>query len=216
MKEKLVIWGASSHSLVVADIIRTAGIYDIVGFIDDTHPERYGHEFCNATVLGGREQLETLYKEGIHHLFFGLGSNDARLKLASVAREKGFQIAKAIHPTASLASDVIVGDGTLISPQASINPAVQIGENVILQSTVTIGHESTIEDGAQISSGAHLGGQVHVGRAVTLEMGSIVGKGVRIGAGSMIGAGSIVLRDIPAGVLAYGAPAKVIREIVHG
>jgi acetyltransferase-like isoleucine patch superfamily enzyme len=36
---------------------------------------------------------------------------------------------------------------------------------------------------------------------------------ITIGAGSVIGAGSIVTRDIPAGVIAYGNPAKVVREV---
>jgi acetyltransferase-like isoleucine patch superfamily enzyme len=42
---------------------------------------------------------------------------------------------------------------------------------------------------------------------------SIVAKGIRIGRGSVIGAGSVVSTDIPAGVIAAGVPAKVIRAI---
>ena len=34
-EKRLVIWGASGHALVVADIIRLRGEFDIVGFIDD-------------------------------------------------------------------------------------------------------------------------------------------------------------------------------------
>ena len=37
--------------------------------------------------------------------------------------------------------------------------------------------------------------------------------GVTIGDGAVIGAGSVVTHDIPAGVLAYGVPCRVIREI---
>lgn len=40
-------------------------------------------------------------------------------------------------------------------------------------------------------------------------------KGVNIGTGSVIAAGSIVTRDIPAGVLAAGVPAKVIKKIKY-
>lgn len=213
MKEKLVIWGASSHALVAADIIRAAGDYEIVGFLDDVNPERCEQEFCGARILGGREQLDGLAQKGVRHLFFGLGNNLARLELAEVARAKGFQLATAIHPRVAIATDAIIGPGTLISPHASINPCVKIGENVIFLSTVAVGHESTIEDGAMISSGVILGGQTYVGRAATLELGAIVGKGVRIGASSVVGAGSVVLRDVPDGVLAYGSPARIIREI---
>ncbi len=46
-----------------------------------------------------------------------------------------------------------------------------------------------------------------------IGMQSIILKGVTIGAGSVIGAGSIVTHDIPAGVIAAGNPAKVIRDL---
>jgi acetyltransferase-like isoleucine patch superfamily enzyme len=42
---------------------------------------------------------------------------------------------------------------------------------------------------------------------------TIVMKGVTIGTGSVIGAGSVVTKSIPAGVVAAGNPAKVIRQI---
>ncbi|MFQ8867256.1 MAG: hypothetical protein ACLR67_03045 [Eggerthella lenta] len=42
---------------------------------------------------------------------------------------------------------------------------------------------------------------------------SIVLKGVSIGSGSVIAAGSVVVKDIPSGVLAGGNPAKVIKEL---
>ena len=44
-------------------------------------------------------------------------------------------------------------------------------------------------------------------------MGVYVLKGVTIGQGSVIGAGSVVSSDIPAGVIAAGNPARVIRNV---
>lgn len=44
---------------------------------------------------------------------------------------------------------------------------------------------------------------------------SVVTAGTTIGAGSIIGAGSVVTHDIPAGVIAVGSPAKVVREITE-
>jgi galactoside O-acetyltransferase len=41
----------------------------------------------------------------------------------------------------------------------------------------------------------------------------IVGPGVTIGENAVIGAGSVVLRDIPPGVLAAGVPCRVVREL---
>ena len=53
---------------------------------------------------------------------------------------------------------------------------------------------------------------VTIGNNVWIGLGAIILPGVTIGDNSVIGAGSVVTRDIPANVIAYGAPCKVIRE----
>jgi galactoside O-acetyltransferase len=54
---------------------------------------------------------------------------------------------------------------------------------------------------------------IHIGRNCWLGAGVIVLPGISIGDNSVIGAGSVVTKDIPANVVAYGNPCKVIREI---
>lgn len=52
-----------------------------------------------------------------------------------------------------------------------------------------------------------------IGKRVFLGARCIVLKGVNIGDGSVVAAGSVVVSDIPAGVMAAGKPAKVIRSV---
>ena len=54
---------------------------------------------------------------------------------------------------------------------------------------------------------------IHIGRNCWLGAGVVVLPGITIGDNSVIGAGSVVTKDIPANVVAYGNPCKVIREI---
>ena len=54
---------------------------------------------------------------------------------------------------------------------------------------------------------------IHIGRNCWLGAGVIVLPGITIGDNSVIGAGSVVTKDIPANVVAYGNPCKVVREI---
>ncbi len=85
---------------------------------------------------------------------------------------------------------------------------VQFGPNVTV---VTAGHpilpELRKEPFLQFNK------DVHIEEGVWIGAGSIILPGVTIGKWSVIGAGSVVTRDIPAGVVAYGNPCRVAREI---
>src|ERR1051325_7384571 len=113
-RHKVVIWGASGHALVVADVLRLTGEYEIAGMIDDLNPERYGTAFGGTTILGARDLLPALIQQGVTHLIFGFGDCATRMKVAEEVRALGFQFATAIHPQAIVARDVTIGAGTLI------------------------------------------------------------------------------------------------------
>lgn len=213
MKPEVVIWGASGHALVVADIIRLCDRYRIVGFLDDTRTDARQAEFCGAPLLGGREALPMLRARGVSHAILAFGNCAARVKLGALLREEGFELATAVHPAATVAGDVTLGGGTVVAAGAVINPAARIGENVIVNTLAGVDHESVLADGVHICPGTRLAGRVKVGEAAWVGIGSSVIEGVSIGAGSMIGAGSVVVGDIPERVLAYGVPARVMKGL---
>lgn len=207
--DKLVIWGASGHALVVADIIRLRGEYQLDGFLDGVNPQRHHMLFDGVEILGGEEQLEGIREKGIKHLIVGIGNCEARLRCAELAKSKGFRLVSAIHPSAVIASNVRIGAGTVVAAGAVINPGSRIGENVIINTASSVDHECIIGDGAHISPGAHLAGNVAVGRSTWIGIGACVINGISIGSASLIGAGAVVVKDIPDNVVAYGNPAKL-------
>jgi acetyltransferase EpsM len=96
---------------------------------------------------------------------------------------------------------------------AVLNPAVEVGEHVIVNTCASVDHESVIEDGAHVGPGTRLGGRVRIQRGAWIGIGATIRDRVTIGAGARIGAGAVVLTDIPAGVVAYGVPAQVVRRV---
>ena len=99
---KLIVWGASGHARVVADIIRVADAYEIAGFLDDQHPETAGHPFEGSTILGGRECLAAQRERGVRHLIVAFGHCARRLEAARFAVDLGFTLATAIHAVNAL------------------------------------------------------------------------------------------------------------------
>lgn len=213
MKPKLVLWGASGHAMTVADIIVLRGEYELVGFIEDSVGESSIVDFCGLPLFRGRQYLDRLYRDGVRSMIMSFGNCKFRKELAGLVKELGFDLAQAIHPSAIIAKNAIIDEGTVIAAGAVINPAARIGANVIINTSASIDHESVVADGAHICPGVHLAGRVSVGEMAWVGIGSAVVDRVNIGTGAFIGAGSVVVNDIPSYTLAYGVPAKIIKRI---
>jgi maltose O-acetyltransferase len=111
-----------------------------------------------------------------------------------------------------------IGDGTFINVDAgmldvmpiTIGAACQIGTRVQL---LTASHPL---DPEPRRIGWEYGQSITIADNVWLGGGAIVCPGVSIGEDTVVGAGAVVSRDLPAGVVAAGVPARVLREIGEG
>jgi UDP-N-acetylbacillosamine N-acetyltransferase len=211
--ETVVIWGASGHALVVADILCLMGNYSVVGYLDSVNASRRGESFGGAVILGGHEQLEVIKRSGVSSLALGVGDCTARLKLVDIALDFGFNLITATHPSAIVAASARIGAGSVLSAGSVVNPEAKLGRAVIVNTCASVDHECEIGDGVHVSPGAHLAGRVTVGRGTSLGIGSVTRDGIRIGEGCIVGAGAVIVSDLPDHVLAYGVPARVIRKI---
>jgi UDP-N-acetylbacillosamine N-acetyltransferase len=211
-KHKVIVWGASGHAKVVADILRLAG-HEIIGFLDDEQPTRKGEVFCEAPIVGSSDALRDLQRQGITHAIIGFGNNAARTRAAKICRERGFSLVQAIHPTAVIARDAEIGSGTVIAAGAVINPAARIGDNVIVNTHATIEHDCIVEEGAHIGPGANLGGAVYLETCAWIGIGASISDHCRIGKNSIVGSGAVVLDNVAASSVVAGVPAKFLRSL---
>jgi maltose O-acetyltransferase len=90
---------------------------------------------------------------------------------------------------------------------------VEIGALALLGPAVQVSTATHPVDPRERESGLEFARPITIGRNVWIGAAAIVGPGVTIGDDSVIGAGAVVLRDVPAGVLAAGNPCRVIREL---
>ncbi|HOY18698.1 MAG TPA: hypothetical protein PLC89_15455 [Haliscomenobacter sp.] len=121
--------------------------------------------------------------------------------------------ATSTHPTSTCSPTLQHGHGLYIGPLSVVGPQTHFGDFVAINRKVSVGHHTVLEDYVGLNPGVDVAGVCHLGKGVIIGAGAVVLDKVKIGEGSMIGAGSVVTKDIPAGVVAYGVPAKVIRSI---
>jgi acetyltransferase-like isoleucine patch superfamily enzyme len=110
---------------------------------------------------------------------------------------------------------MIISEGTWIGQQCFFHSAggLFIGKNVGIGPGVKIitSFHRGIPRGKPILHTKILFNKVIIEDDCDVGVGSTILPGVKIGRGALIGAGSVVTREIPSGVVAYGSPAKVVR-----
>lgn len=120
------------------------------------------------------------------------------------------------HPSASIDSTVVLGEGTVINRLVAIGNGVQIGRHVQVNRSASIGHNSTLSSFVTVGPGSILTGHLVVEKGVFIGAGAVVLPGVTVGANSIIGSGAVVLTDVPPFSTVVGNPARVIKLSEQG
>ncbi len=126
-----------------------------------------------------------------------------------------------VREECDIADDVSIWSNTII------DYGCRIGAGVKIHSNCYIAQHTIIEDGAFLAPGVTIANDLYPGSdrsaelmtGPVIEAGAQIGAGVtllpyvRIGAGALIGAGSVVSRDVPPGVVAFGNPARGSKKV---
>jgi len=203
MPNKVIILGAGGHGRVIADIIISAG-NQVLGFLDD----HVSGETSGFSVLGKLSDAFTYIKS--YSFVIGIGSNQLRKQLAE-AEIYNVDWYTAIHPTAVIARDVFIGEGTVVMAGAIINSGARIGKHCIINTGAIIEHDNRIADFVHISPNATLSGAVSVGELTHIGAGATVRNNITITHDCVIGAGAVVIKDIIKSGTYVGVPVKKIR-----
>jgi sugar O-acyltransferase (sialic acid O-acetyltransferase NeuD family) len=196
--------GAGGHGKVVIRTLQELG-YTVEAVFDDS-PERIGARLFDVPVVG---PLPEIGKRGRVPAVIAVGDNAAR---KDIAERFDLEWLTIVHPRAFVDPTVRIGQGTLVFAGAVVQPDSILGEHVIINTGASIDHDCTIGDFAHIAPGVHLAGGVSVGEGAFLGTGALAIVGREIGQWTTVGAGATVTTDLPADVVAVGAPARAIRR----
>jgi sugar O-acyltransferase (sialic acid O-acetyltransferase NeuD family) len=145
--------------------------------------------------------------------FFGVGKPKSKKELYNLFEKYLETSINVINKNTFISSTVKLGKGILINSMVSIASYSEIGNFVTINRNSSIGHHTTIGNFVSINPGVNVAGFCNICEGTTIGIGTNVVDGITIGKNSIIGAGSLVTKDIPDNVLAYGIPCKVIKEL---
>ena len=122
-----------------------------------------------------------------------------------------------------------IGHDVSIWSNSVVDYGCRIGDRVKIHCNCYVAQFTELEDDVFLAPGVTIANDLYPGdhRSAELLAGPRIGRGaqigvnvtilpfVRIGAGALIGAGSVVTRDIPAAVVAFGNPAVPRRRVAE-
>lgn len=203
----VIIYGASGHGKVVADILRACGM-EIEGFVDD-------EPSMSTKVLGNGKWLAEQAAMRPIAIALGVGDNFARRAITERCAASGMRLLATVHPSATIADSVKISPGVVIMPHAVVNADAKIGRGAIINTAAIVEHDCNVGNFAHLSPKAAIGGHVQVGDLSWLGIGATVIPNIKVGTCSIVGAGATVVHDVDDWVVAAGTPARILRELAR-
>lgn len=208
MSLPVIVLGAGGHAKVLVEALLRASA--VISGIVDPDPALSGTQVLGVPVLGG-DDIVAGFSPAEIQLVNGLGSiglTTKRQKVFERFKELGYTFATVVHPSAIIASDVVLSEGAQIMAGAVIQPCCLVGVNSIINTHASVDHDCVVGAHVHVAPGVTLSGGVTVGKNSHIGTGATVIQQISIGSHSLVAAGAVVTHDVKDNSVVKGIPAK--------
>lgn len=201
--ERVLIIGGGLGATQVLDILHGDPDRSVVAIIDDSS-ERWADQVGDVPIVGGRERLAELYRDGLFDSAVVSISTSipARTKFRELCKELDVPMANAIDHTARIAADVKMGTGNVVCAFCHFGAGAVVGDNNFFSAYNSFDHHCTL--GSDMSTGPACvsSGIVKIGDRVRMGTGIFIEPYLEIGDDAQIASGAVIRQPLPAGHVA--------------
>jgi UDP-perosamine 4-acetyltransferase len=210
---RLAVYGSrpDGHAKVLIDLIGEHEVLVVEALIDD-FPENASRGVRGLTVRGTGADLTRLGAAGVEGVLLGFGDAQGRLDALGRVRQAGLLLPALVHCSAQVSETAAVGEGAQVLVGAYIGPDARVSEGALINTRSIVEHDVVVGAGAVVGPGAILAGRSRVGEAASISTGACVLPDRWVGDGAVVAAGAVVTRNVGAGEVVAGVPARELRR----
>ncbi|MEL7565484.1 MAG: NeuD/PglB/VioB family sugar acetyltransferase [Dehalobacterium sp.] len=210
--KNIVIYGSGGMAKelvrLIEDINEVNPTWQIKGYIDDINGAN--QEVINGyQILGTKEVLKELDRDT--YIVLAIADPSAKEKIYQSIAAYNFDFATLIHPTAKIAKNATIGEGSIIGIDCIISVNVIIGRHVFLNMRCVVGHDAVIQDYASCLVNCIIAGNVEINEGAFLGSNCVIMEKKKIGRKAKISMGSVVNFDVADGAVVMSRPSKMMK-----